>query len=415
METIREIFRIGYGPSSSHTMGPVRAAQQFKQQYSHAAAIEVTLYGSLGATGKGHLTDVAIQETLTPIPVTFTWKPKENLPHHTNGMVYKAFDSNQNLIGQWTGYSTGGGAIRAAEEWDIPPQKIYPLSCMDDILDWSGQTGGNLWEFVQKHEDPEIWTFLEEVWQTMTESIRRGLENEGLLPGTLKLQRKAASYRIKALNSHRILGEIGNLSAYALATAEENAGGGKVVTAPTCGSAGVVPAVLYFLQESYGFTPHRILRALATAGLIGTLVKQNASISGAAVGCQGEIGTACAMAAAAAAQLLGGTVTQIEYAAEMGIEHHLGLTCDPVAGYVQIPCIERNAAAAIKALHCASFTILSDGRHRISFDEVVQTMKETGKDMNSNYKETSISGLARNWQASETRKKKETQNPANNQ
>jgi L-serine dehydratase len=238
----------------------------------------------------------------------------------------------------------------------------------------------------------------------MKESIQNGLNNEGLLPGTLNLQRKAASYQTKSINSSSILKEIGSVSAYALAVSEENAGGGKMVTAPTCGSAGVVPAVLYFLQEQYDCSEQRIIRALATAGLIGNLVKENASISGAEVGCQGEIGTSCAMAAAAAAQLLGGTVSQIEYAAEMGIEHHLGLTCDPVEGYVQIPCIERNAAAAGRALQCASFAIFSDGCHRISFDEVVRTMKETGRDMESSYKETSRSGLAKNWQLSGPRR-----------
>lgn len=405
MESIREIFRIGYGPSSSHTMAPRRAAETFKEKYPNAASFNVTLYGSLAATGKGHLTDKAVIAALAPIPTTIQWKVAEFLPLHPNGMVFKADAGDGTAAGEWTVYSIGGGALRSKEDWNAPPPSIYPLSTMDDILIWHKETGRNFWELVELHEEPGIWPFLETVWDTMKASIRRGLDNEGLLPGTLRLQRKAASYRIKSVNSSRILKSTGSVSAYALAVSEENAGGGKVVTAPTCGSAGVLPAVLYFLQESYDFSDRRILRALASAGLIGTLVRHNASVSGAEVGCQGEIGTACAMASAAAAQLLGGTAAQIEYAAETGIEHHLGLTCDPVEGYVQIPCIERNAAAAGRALLCASFSIFSDGCHRISFDEVVQTMKETGRDMQSAYKETSQSGLAKNWKISEERRK----------
>jgi L-serine dehydratase len=400
MESISEIFRIGHGPSSSHTMGPQRAAQLFKSKYPDAASYICILYGSLAATGKGHLTDKAIQKTFEPNPVTFEWMDK-NLPMHPNGMTFKAIDKHNKIIGEWTGYSIGGGAIVNEYDFNSPAHSIYPLTSMDKILKWHNETGKTLWEYVQIHEDNSIWPYLESVWVTMTNSITRGLDNEGILPGTLRLQRKATSYKTKSINSSRILEEIGTLSAYALAVAEENAACGKVVTAPTCGSAGVVPATLFFLEESYGFTEQRIIRALATAGLIGNLVKKNASISGAEVGCQGEIGTACAMAAAAATQLLGGTVPQIEYAAEMGIEHHLGLTCDPVEGYVQIPCIERNAAAAVRAIQCATYSIMSDGNHRISFDEVVKTMKETGADMDNNYKETSVSGLAKNWQVSD--------------
>jgi len=403
MQSIEEIFHIGYGPSSSHTMGPQRAAEYFKKKYPEAESFTVILYGSLAATGKGHLTDKTIIATLAPSPTSIEWLDKESLPLHPNGMVFNAVDQEGSIIGDWTVYSIGGGAIRSEEDWNTQEPPVYRLTTMDDILKWNADTGGNLWEFVELHEGPEVWTFLETVWAVMKDSIKHGLENEGLLPGTLRLQRRAAGYQTKSINSSRILKEIGGVSAYALAVAEENAGGGKVVTAPTCGSAGVVPAVLYFLQESYNFSDLRIIRALATAGLIGNLVKKNASISGAKVGCQGEIGTACAMAAGAATQLLGGTVTQIEYAAEMGIEHHLGLTCDPVEGYVQIPCIERNAAAAGRVLQCASFSLFSDGSHRISFDEVVQTMKETGEDMKIAYKETSRKGLAKNWLLSETK------------
>lgn len=405
MKSIRELYRIGYGPSSSHTMGPRRAAEEFKKKYPDTASYTVELYGSLAATGKGHLTEKAIIDAFQPIAAKVVWKETESLPLHPNGMIFKALDRRGTVSGDWTVYSTGGGAIRGKDDWNTPGPSVYPLTTMDEILQWTSDTGGNLWEFVEQHEGKEIWSYLEIVWDAMKDAIHCGLDNEGLLPGTLRLQRKASGYKTKSVNSSRIMREIGSVSAYALAVSEENAGGGKIVTAPTCGSCGVLPAILYFLRESYDFPEQRILRALATAGLIGNLVKENASIAGAEVGCQGEIGTACAMAAAAAAQLLGGTVSQIEYAAEMGIEHHLGLTCDPVEGYVQIPCIERNPAAAVRALHCASFAIFSDGRHRISFDEVAQTMKETGHDMQKAYKETSQKGLAKNWRLSEKKKK----------
>ncbi|MCP4213318.1 MAG: serine dehydratase, partial [bacterium] len=342
---------------------------------------EITLFGSLAATGKGHLTDTVLEQTMAPKELKILWKDKDSLPRHPNGMIFKALTPTGDVIGERTVYSTGGGAICSEDEWGKPKPRIYPLTTMDKFLEWAQESGTSFWEWVEKYEGPAIWDFLHSVWEVMTDSIKRGLDNEGLLPGPLHLQRKAAAYQTKAVNSGRMLKDIGDVSAYALAVSEENAGGGKVVTAPTCGSCGVLPAVLLFMRESYNFSEKRILRALATAGFIGNLVKENASISGAEVGCQGEIGTASAMAAGAAAQLLGGTITQIEYAAEMGIEHHLGLTCDPVEGYVQIPCIERNAAAAGRALMCSAFSIFSDGNHRISFDEVVQTMKETGHDM----------------------------------
>ena len=401
MESIRELYRVGNGPSSSHTMGPTKAADIFKQQHKDAASFTVTLYGSLAATGKGHLTDVAITRVLAPAPVDILWKPNEILPLHPNGMRFEALDSDGNAMGNWETYSVGGGTIRDARNWETKIKPVYPLSSMDKVLTWCEENGSSLWEFVVQSEGKEILTFLETIWKAMETSLRRGLKTEGLLPGTLHLARKAASYHIKAINASHAVRVIGSVFAYALAVSEENASGGIVVTAPTCGSAGVLPAVLYYLREVYHFDAERILRALATAGLIGNLVKKNASISGAEVGCQGEIGTACAMASAAAAQLLGGTVPQIEYAAEMGMEHHLGLTCDPVEGYVQIPCIERNAVAAGRALHCSTFALFSDGHHRISFDEVITTMRETGLDMGTCYKETACSGLARHWLDSE--------------
>ena len=405
MESIREIYRAGHGPSSSHTMGPGRAAAQFLARHPTAARFAVELFGSLAATGRGHLTDRVILDTLNAERTDIVWSPERVLPHHPNAMTFTAWDGSEQMLESWTTYSVGGGALRDDADWDVPPASAYPLSAMDDILGWSSTTGGVLWEFVELHEGAQVWTFLAEVWAVMKESMARGLEAEGRLPGTLGLQRKAASYLVKATNSSAFFGEVGRVFAYALAVSEENAAGGEVVTAPTCGSAGVLPAALKFLEDTYDFSEQRMLRALATAGLVGSLVKNNASLSGAEVGCQGEIGTACAMAAAAVTQLLGGSVQQIEHAAEAGIEHHLGLTCDPVEGYVQIPCIERNAVAAGRALQAATFAIFAAGQHRISFDEVVLTMKETGADMCANYKETSRSGLAKNWQQSEARSK----------
>ncbi len=268
-------------------------------------------------------------------------------------------------------------------------------------MKWCEKTGKTLWEYVEEVEGKEIWNYLNNVWETMIDEIKRGLNREGVLPGELHLQRKAYSYYIKAKHSGTFLKSFGMVAAYALAVAEENASANIVVTAPTCGSSGVLPAVLYFLHKFHKIERDIILRALATAGLIGNLVKENASISGAEVGCQGEIGAACAMASGAAAQILGGTVKQIEYAAEIGMEHHLGLTCDPVGGYVQIPCIERNAFAAGRALQASTYSLFSDGSHRISFDEVVITMKETGLSMSSCYKETGECGLAKHWLDSE--------------
>ncbi len=393
METIRNLYRWGMGPSSSHTMGPHRAAQQFRERYPQAARFRVALYGSLAATGKGHRTDVAIINGLAPAPVELLWYPQETLPLHPNGMRFTALAADGSALGTWEVYSVGGGALRDA---DTPNESasIYPLTTMADILAHCEQTGKSFWEYVAECEGPGIWDYLAEVWRVMEAAITRGLETEGVLPGGLGVPRKASVLWRKALLGGTHVQRAGRLAAYALAVAEENAAGGFVVTAPTCGSSGVVPAVLHYLKETLPLSETLILRALATAGLIGNLVKHNGSISGAEVGCQGEIGTACAMAAAAATQLLGGTVRQIEYAAEMGLEHHLGLTCDPVAGLVQIPCIERNVFAASRALTCADYALFSDGTHRIPFDEVVHVMMQTGHDLPSLYRETAHGGLA---------------------
>ena len=396
MYSIRELYRIGRGPSSSHTMGPANAATLFRQRFPQAQAFRIHLFGSLAATGKGHLTDVAVRRSLAPLNVDFVWRPELIPAFHPNGMRMEALDSAGHVIGDWEVFSIGGGALSEsiATGWLPQSQPTYNDAGMNAILKHCAHSGQAFWEYVEDQEGDEIWNFLSEVWQVMQAAIERGLQTEGVLPGGLGLPRKAwVFYRQLSVTGRNFLNE-GLLPAYALAVAEENASGGMVVTAPTCGSCGIVPAVLRHVQENTKCSDDAILRALATAGLIGNLVKQNGSISGAEVGCQGEVGVACAMAAGAATQLLGGTPRQVEYAAEMGLEHHLGLTCDPVNGMVQIPCIERNVFAAAQALTCARYACATDGSHRVSFDEVVAVMKQTGHDLPSLYRETASGGLA---------------------
>ncbi len=395
MESLKELYKIGNGPSSSHTMGPKRAAEQFVARCPQVDAYRVTLYGSLAATGKGHLTDVAIRSVLeTVAPTEIVWKPDVTLPFHPNGMLYEGL-RNGEVVDNWTIYSIGGGALANEETCTETPRKIYPMSTITEIKRWCYDEGKTYWEYVDDCEGPEIWDYLDHIWTVMCETIQRGLNNDGVLPGGLKVARKASTYWVKSKSYTDSLRSRAKIYAYALATAEENAAGGVVVTAPTCGSCGVVPAVVYHLATSRDFLRVRILRALATAGLFGNVAKTNSSISGAEVGCQGEVGVACAMAAAAACQLFGGTPAQIEYAAEMALEHHLGLTCDPVCGLVQVPCIERNAVAAARAFDANAYATLSDGSHLVSYDRVVAVMNETGHNLPSLYRETSEGGLAR--------------------
>ena len=402
MKTLKELYRIGIGPSSSHTMGPRNAAEQFLAKHPEAKSFEVTLYGSLAATGKGHMTDVAIIDTLEPhAPLDLKWEPETFLPYHPNGMLFKSKDGNGNVTDEWTVFSVGGGALAEEGVTSNASPDIYEMTTMSQILGWCERTGRSYWEYVQQCEESDIWDYLHEVWKTMQEAVERGLEQEGALPGPLNLRRKAATYYIKANGYKDNLKSRGLVFAYALAVSEENASGGKIVTAPTCGSCGVVPAVLYHLKKSRDFSEMRMLRALATAGLVGNIVKHNATISGAEGGCQAEVGVACSMAAAAASQLFGGSPAQIEYACEMGLEHHLGMTCDPVCGLVQIPCIERNAYAAARALDSNIYSAFTDGTHRVSFDKVVQVMKQTGHDLPSLYKETSTGGLAKDYKQME--------------
>ena len=396
MESIRSLFKIGHGPSSSHTMGPRKAAQMFLAEAPDSTvSCRVTLYGSLAATGKGHLTDKAILDIIEPVyPCDIDWHPEIVLPFHTNGMMFQARDADGKVVKESTFYTIGGGDVVREGESRQPGKPIYNMTKLKDIQAWCERTGKTYWEYVGETEGEEIWDYLAEVWQVMKEAVERGIDSEGVLPGDLGVRRKAVSYYMHASGHNSSLKSRGLVYAYALAVSEENASGGKIVTAPTCGSSGVLPAVLYHLYTSKGFSEKRILRALATAGLFGNVVKYNASVSGAEVGCQGEVGVACAMAAAAASQLFGGTPAQIEYSAEMGLEHHLGLTCDPVCGLVQIPCIERNAYAAARALDANLYSAFSDGKHSVDFDRIVEVMKQTGHDLPSLYKETAQGGLA---------------------
>ena len=379
MKSLKELYRIGIGPSSSHTIGPRIAAETYLRNHPDAQGFRVTLYGSLAATGKGHLTDYAILQVLGENRTELIWCPEIVLPFHPNGMKFEVRKNNNDFQDEWIVYSVGGGALVEDGKQQTETPEVYDLDHLSDIQQWCQERGVSYWEYVQHCEGSEIWDYLEKVWHTMCEAVERGIEHEGVLPGVLKLRRKAPDYYIRAM------GYPSNLQSRA------------IVTAPTCGASGVVPAVLYHLHKTRNFKEKRILHALATAGLVGNIAKSRASISGAEAGCQAEVGVACAMAAAAANYLFGGSLATIEYAAEMGLEHHLGMTCDPVCGLVQIPCIERNAHAAARALDANIYANLSDGTHRIVYDKTVEVMKQTGHDLPSLYRETSEGGLAKEY------------------
>lgn len=378
-------------------MGPRTAAEQYLKRHPSAKRFQVTLYGSLAATGKGHLTDWAIYSVLGKDRTEFIWHPEIVLPFHPNGMKYAVVDDNGQLHDEWTVYSIGGGALAEEGVNTLETPDLYELDHLEDIKRWCENRGKSYWEYVEECEGPDIWEYLAEVWQVMREAVERGIDNEGVLPGCLKLRRKAPDYYIKAMGYGANLQTRGLVFSYALAVSEENASGGRIVTAPTCGACGVVPAVLYHIQKSRKFSDKRILHALATAGLIGNIAKSLASISGAEAGCQAEVGVACAMAAAAANYIFGGSLATIEYSAEMGLEHHFGMTCDPICGLVQIPCIERNAHAAARALDANIYATYAEGIHRISYDKAVEVMKQTGHDLPSLYRETSEGGLAKEY------------------
>jgi len=364
-------------------MAPRRAAELFRAEAGSPERFRATLYGALGATGAGHLTDRALAEALAPTPCEVVNKAEIVLKQHPNGLLLEAISGEKVTLSRLF-FSTGGGEL--ADEnggvVDAPAGRAieYGFTGVGELLEGCAAEGRPLWSAAEEAEE-DLWGFLEEIWSAMERAVERGIATGGALPGGLKLERKAMPYLARAKKLRGTLGELGRISAYALAVSEENAAGGRIVTAPTCGSCGTLPGVLYHLFRKREAPKRAIFEALATAGLFGACVKANASISGAQVGCQGEIGTACAMAAAAAAQVFGGSPRQIEYAAEMAMEHSLGLTCDPVMGLVQIPCIERNAAAATVAFTRAGYALLGDGHHRVSFDEVVETMYRTGCDM----------------------------------
>ena len=397
MKSIREIYKIGKGPSSSHTMGPERAAKLFLSRCPQAEQYEVTLYGSLNKTGIGHGTDNVLKETLGPDRTKIIYSSEEWKGMHPNTLDLKGF-VNGREVGSLRVESVGGGDIRIpGEPAAAAGEEVYIEHSFAEIHDFcKWRYIDKLSDYVELNEGPEIWDFLMEVWQTMKRSIEEGLAAEGILPGGLGVKRKAKELKQTqlAINEPALV-EFHHIASYAFAVAEQNASNGTVVTAPTCGACGVVPAVLKYAQDTKGFSDEEICRALATAGIIGNLTKTNASISGAECGCQAEIGTACSMAAAALAELYQQDLDQLEYAAEVAMEHHLGLTCDPICGLVQIPCIERNAVAAMRAMNACNMSYFLTGSRNISYDMVCRAMKETGVNLNHRFRETSEGGLAK--------------------
>ncbi|HIX82900.1 MAG TPA: L-serine ammonia-lyase, iron-sulfur-dependent, subunit alpha [Candidatus Erysipelatoclostridium merdavium] len=398
MESLRELFKIGVGPSSSHTMGPQRAALKIKETYPDADHFEVYLHGSLALTGKGHLTDYIIEETLGKDKVKIHFV-SEALPKHPNGMIFVIYQDG-NEIDRITVYSVGGGTLMYDDAKIAPPKQVYPHHNLKEILDYCEKQGINLYHYTLEFEDEDFKAYLYEVVDAMFKCVESGLAATGIIPGRLKLKRVAKSMYQQAINTRRS-GERDRLlvSSYAYAVSEENACGHQIVTAPTCGASGVLPAVLYYCYKQLGLPKKEIIKALAVAGIFGNVIKTNATISGADGGCQAEIGSACAMAAAAYGWILELNNSLIQYAGEMGLEHNLGLTCDPIGGYVQIPCIERNGFGALRAMDAAMYAKQLGylRKNKVSFDAVVRVMKETGKDLNSAYKETSLGGLAKEF------------------
>lgn len=397
MQSLKELYKIGNGPSSSHTMGPKRAVEIFKNKNLDADKFKVILYGSLALTGKGHLTDYIIKQTLKDYEVEIEFNMKEECTVHPNTFDIFAIKNND-VKNHWRVYSVGGGTFQLEGKKVVAFEDIYNEKSFGEIKTYCEEHNYDLYDYVVAVEGEEINPFLNEIWESMKDTIVRGLETEGMIPGKLKVDRRAKRlFETKIENETESLKQNRLLSAYAYATNEENASGGVIVTAPTCGASGTLPAVLYYMQEKYKFSDEQIVKALAIAGVIGNVIKTNASISGAECGCQAEVGTACSMAAAACTYLLGGNIQKIENAAEIGMEHHLGLTCDPIYGYVQIPCIERNAVAAMRAVEATDLAMLLPEERKISFDVVVETMYETGQDLKSHYRETSEGGLAKKY------------------
>ena len=398
MQSLRKLYKIGIGPSSSHTMGPQYAAEYVNDKYPDATFVKVILYGSLALTGEGHGTHTALSSTLkAPNEIVFNTE-ETNLPHPNtlDFIIYKGDEIADTVRAM----SIGGGEIRIEGQPSVTAPEVYPQKNFEEIKDYCLMHHMRLSDYAAKYEGEDIFPFLKTIWDRMKLTVREGLSQEGILPGGLEVERKA-----KYLYAQRHMDETPEtrenrlVCSYAFAASEQNAGGGMITTAPTCGASGVLPAVLYYMQEKKGFTDFEIAKALATAGIIGNVVKQNASISGAEAGCQAEIGTACCMAAAALAELHFMDLDQIEYAAENAMEHYLGLTCDPVCGLVQIPCIERNAVAAMRAINALSLANFLTSTRKVKFDTVVDTMYQTGKDLMHKYRETSEGGLALHYEA----------------
>ena len=399
MQSLRELYKIGRGPSSSHTMGPERAVRIVRERYPEADLFRVTLYGSLALTGEGHGTDRVIRETFAPHPCEVLLDTDTPCPVHPNTMDIEV-GKNGAFFHTVRVYSVGGGTVRfegeAQEETLTSGREIYPLNTYAEIADYCHHHKIRIWQYVEECEGKEIFDYLGRCWEQMKDTIYQGLTVTGTLPGILKTQRRAQSlYEQKHIDESAQTRESRLVCSYAFATGEQNAAGGTIVTAPTYGACGVLPAVLRYMQENRGFSDTEIVHALATGGIIGNIIKKNASISGAECGCQAEIGSACSMAAAALAELFEMGLDQIEYAAEVAMEHHLGLTCDPIAGLVQIPCIERNAVAAMRALNALTLANFLASSRKITFDLIVKTMYNTGKDLLCGYRETSSGGLAK--------------------
>ncbi len=395
MESLTELYKIGRGPSSSHTIGPEKACIIFKNKNPVADFFKVILYGSLAKTGKGHGSDVVIKKTFAPVECRVEFNLIEKNIPHPNTMDMFAY-SGEKLLDKVRVMSVGGGSIAFDDHEIEKPERIYKLGKFCDIADYCKSNGKKLWQYAEETEGAAFSEYMNNIWNAMKTSIIKGLDDEGVLPGELKVQKKAKSlFNSQHIDETSETRENRMVCSYAFAVSEQNASGEKIVTAPTCGAAGVLPAVLYYQQQKNNFSDLDIIHALETAGIIGNLIKTNASISGAECGCQAEVGSACAMAAAALAELFQLNIEKIEYAAEIAIEHHLGLTCDPICGLVQIPCIERNAVAAMRAINAVNLASFLWDTRKISFDRVVQTMKETGLDMHTSYKETSEAGLAK--------------------
>ena len=392
MKTIKSVYKIGNGPSSSHTVGPFHAARIFGARYPDADQFRVTLFGSLACTGEGHGTGKAIRTGLPGAQIVYN-REERNLPH-PNTMRFEALRDGE-LLGAKRIFSVGGGSIRIEGEASEDEREVYPQRNFTEILDICRDDQLNLTQFIYRMEDSRLRDYLKTVWEAMKDAVHRGLKADGVLPGGLGVARKAKTlYEKRCYNESADVTMNRVIAAYAYAVSEENADENIVVTAPTCGSCGVLPSVMYYMHVDRGFPEGEILDALAVAGLIGNVIRTNASISGAECGCQAEIGSACSMTAAALAALYGLNIDQIEYAAEIAMEHNLGLTCDPVKGLVQIPCIERNAVAAMRAISSVNLSRFLYSTRKISFDEVVATMYRTGRDMDEKYRETSHGGLA---------------------